>query len=150
MTVDNKGQSSLIGAATSYYGLAGGDGCYDISTTGAKNLIFSGATSSSTTANSTRVQFTVPGNGIVNFATGSNTYEILALSANSMTLRTIGADGNAWFTKLKVKLYHYPLFQNYGFDNWCIANAGIVGLGDPMINNNNCGVIKALFLFSCH
>lgn len=111
MTVDNKGQSSLIGAATAYYGLAGGDGCYDVSTTGAKTLVFSGATSASTPANSTRVQFTVPGNGIVNFATGSNTYEILALTENRMTLRTIGADGNAWFTTLKTKQAEEPVTE---------------------------------------
>lgn len=111
MTVDNKGQSSLIGAATSYYGLSGGDGCYDINTTGAKNLLFMGATSTSTSANSTRIQFVVPGNGIVNFATGGNTYEILAISTNSISLRSIGADGNAWFMKLKPKQSEEPVVE---------------------------------------
>jgi Glycosyl hydrolases family 16 len=103
LTVDNKGQSSLIGAATAYYGLNGGDNCYALATGGAKPITFMGATSASTTSNSTRIQFTVPGNGIVNFGTGGNTYEILALSASSISLRSIGADGNAWYTKLKPK-----------------------------------------------
>ncbi len=103
MALDNKGQSSLIAAATNFYGLAGPDGCYDLSTSGTKNLTFTPATSASTSANSTRVQFIVPGNGMVNFGTGGTTYEILSLSDNSMTLRNIGVDGNAWYMKLKPK-----------------------------------------------
>ncbi len=103
MTIDTKGQSSLIGAATVSYGQSGGDGCYGVTTDGAKKLAFMDATSSSTAANSTRVQFEVPGNGLVNFGTGGKTYEILSLTATSMHLRNIGIDGNAWYQKLKVK-----------------------------------------------
>ena len=102
ISVDNKGQTFIIAAATSYYSQTGGDNCYTISTT-PKQLAFMDATSASTAANSTRIQFTVPGNGIVNFATGGNTYEILAITASTMTLRNIGADGLAWYQKLKVK-----------------------------------------------
>ena len=103
MVVDNKGQTFIIAAATAYYGLTGGDGCYNISTGGIKKLNFMDATSATTSANSTRIQFTVPGNGIVNFATGGTTYEILALTPTTVQLRNIGADGNAWYQKLKVK-----------------------------------------------
>jgi len=103
MTIDNKGQSFSIGAASGYYGFAGGDNCFAISTAGAKKLVFQDATSASTPAVSTRIQFTVPGNGIVNFGTGGNTYEILAASATNIHLRNIGIDGNAWYQKLKVK-----------------------------------------------
>lgn len=103
LTIDNKGQSFSIGAATSVYGVSGGDNCYAISTTGAKKLSFMDATSASTSANSTRIQFSVPGNGIINFGTGGNTYEILAISATNVHLRNIGADGNAWYQKLTVK-----------------------------------------------
>ena len=46
----------------------------------------------------------VPGNGIINFGTGGNTYEILSLSAGGIQLRNIGIDGNAWYQILKVKL----------------------------------------------
>ncbi len=60
-----------------------------------------GATSSSTIAQSTRIQFVVPGNGIVNFGTGGTTYEILKVTATSLYLRSIGIDGNAWYQKLK-------------------------------------------------
>ncbi len=102
MTVDNKGQTFIIAAATSYYSLTGGDNCYNISTT-AKPLAFMDATSASTAANSTRIQFVVPGNGIVNFATGGNTYEILSITSTTMHLRNIGIDGNSWYQKLKVK-----------------------------------------------
>ncbi len=111
LNVDNKGQSSLIGAATSFYGVSGPDGCYDISTGGTKALTFSPATSASTSSNSTRVQFKVPGNGIVNFGTGGTSYEILALSENSMTLRSIGSDGNAWYMKLKPKSATTPVTE---------------------------------------
>jgi hypothetical protein len=45
----------------------------------------------------------VPGNGIINFATGGNTYEILSASATNISLRNIGIDGNAWYQKLKAK-----------------------------------------------
>lgn len=103
INVDNKGLSFSIGAATSFYGQSGGDGCYPINTGGTKSLGFSGASSGSSASNSTGIQFTVPGNGIVNFGTGANTYEILSVSATNMSLRNIGADGNAWYQKLKVK-----------------------------------------------
>ena len=42
------------------------------------------ATSASTPANSTRIQFTVPGNGIINFGTGGTTYEILSITATQL------------------------------------------------------------------
>lgn len=61
------------------------------------------ATSASTSANSTRIQFVVPGNGIVNFGTGGTTYEILSISTNNINIRNIGIDGNAWYQKLKAK-----------------------------------------------
>jgi hypothetical protein len=103
MKLDNKGQSFIIGAAAAYYGQADGEKCADISSTENKKLAFMDATSNSTTSNSTRIQFMVPGNGLVNFGTGGNTYEILTISATNMTLRNIGIDGNAWYQKLKAK-----------------------------------------------
>jgi len=103
INVDNKGQTFMIGAATAGYGLSGGDGCYTITTLGTKKLGFAPATSGSTTANSTGVQFAVPGNGIINFATGGKTYEIISISATNVFLRNIGSDGNAWYQKLKIK-----------------------------------------------
>jgi hypothetical protein len=103
MTVDNKGTSMSIGAATGFYGFTGADACYTINTGGTKQLSFANATSASTPAVSTRVQFTVPGNGIVNFGTGGTTYEILSVTNTTMHLRNIGADGNSWYQKLKVK-----------------------------------------------
>jgi hypothetical protein len=101
--VNNKGLTFIIKDATSYYGFSGGDGNYALVTGGSKKLIFMDATSASTSANSTRIQFMVPGNGIINAGLGSTTYEILSISATSINLRTIGADGNAWYQKLKVK-----------------------------------------------
>ena len=104
INVDNKGQSFIIGAATAGYGLTGGDGCYDIVTVGVKSLAFSPATSASTPAISTRIQFKIPGNGILNFATGINAvYEILGLTATTMNVRNIGADGNSWYQILTAK-----------------------------------------------
>ncbi len=103
MSVDNKGASMSIGAATSFYGFSGGDGCYPINTGGTKLLIFSDATSGSTSGQSSQIQFKVPGNGIINFGTGGVTYEIISYTATTMYLRNIGADGNAWYQKLKVK-----------------------------------------------
>lgn len=103
MTVNNKGENFSIGAASSFYGFSGGDACYAVNTGGNKKLAFMDATTASTTANSTRIQFTVPGNGIINFGTGGTTYEILAITNTSISLRNIGADGNAWYQKLKNK-----------------------------------------------
>jgi hypothetical protein len=103
MAIDNKGQSFSIGAASTFYGYSGGDNCYGLSTGGVKQLAFMDATSASTSANSTRIQFTVPGNGIINFGTGGTTYEILSISATNIHLRNIGIDGNSWYQKLKVK-----------------------------------------------
>jgi len=103
MAINNKGESFSIGAATAVYGFSGGDGCYAINTGGNKKLAFMDATSTSTAANSTRIQFVVPGNGIINFGTGGTTYEILAISATQISLRNIGSDGNAWYQKLKNK-----------------------------------------------
>ncbi len=103
MSVNNKSENFSIGAATTFYGFNGGDGCYPINTGGNKKLAFMDATTSSTSANSTRIQFTVPGNGIINFGTGGTTYEILSISATGINLRNIGADGNSWYQKLKNK-----------------------------------------------
>ncbi|MBL0182940.1 MAG: PKD domain-containing protein [Chitinophagaceae bacterium] len=100
LSIDNKGASFSIGAATAFYGFAGGDGCYGISTGGVRRLTFMDATSTSTPAQSTRIQFTVPGNGIINFGTGGTTYEILSISATQIHLRNIGVDGNSWYQKL--------------------------------------------------
>ncbi len=103
MTINNKGTSFSIGASSAFYGFGGGDGCYAINTGGTKMLDFSDATSASTIAVSTRIQFKVPGNGIVNFGTGGTVYEILSASATNIHLRNIAIDGNAWYQKLKVK-----------------------------------------------
>ncbi len=103
MNVNNKGTSFSIGAATAFYGFSGGDNCYAINTGGTKLLAFMDATSGSTAAVSTQVQFMVPGNGIINFGTGGTTYEILSITNTSMNLRNIGADGNSWYQKLKPK-----------------------------------------------
>ena len=103
LTIDNKGTSFSIGAATGVYGFSGGDGCYAVNTGGTRPLAFMDATSGSTPAVSTQIQFTVPGNGIINFGTGGTTYEILSISNTSLHLRNIGADGNSWYQKLKPK-----------------------------------------------
>ncbi|MBK6938356.1 MAG: PKD domain-containing protein [Chitinophagaceae bacterium] len=103
MTINNKGQSFSIGAAAAFYGFSGGDGCYAINTGGTKQLMFMDATSGSTSAVSTMIQFAVPGNGIINFGTGGTTYEILSITNTSLHLRNIGADGNSWYQKLKPK-----------------------------------------------
>lgn len=103
MAIDNKGQSFSIGASSTFYGFGGPDGCYGVSTDAPRQLAFMDATSASTPANSTRIQFAVPGNGIINFGTGGTVYEILSISETTIHLRNIGIDGNAWYQKLKVK-----------------------------------------------
>jgi hypothetical protein len=103
MSIDNKGTSFSIGAATGFYGFAGGDGCYAINTGGTKQLTFMNATSGSTSAQSSQIQFSVPGNGIINFGTGGTSYEIINYTSTTVFLRNIGADGNAWYQKLIVK-----------------------------------------------
>ena len=102
MSINNKGTSFSIGASSVFYGFGGGDGCYAV-IAAPKKLNFMNATSASTTANSTRIEFNVPGNGIINFGTGGTSYEILSATATSLHLRNIGIDGNAWYQKLKVK-----------------------------------------------
>jgi hypothetical protein len=103
MNVDNKGASFSIGASTGFYGFSGGDGCYPMQTGGNKQLVFMNATSGSTAAVSTQIQFMVPGNGIINFGTGGVMYEILSISPTSIHLRNIGSDNNSWYQKLKPK-----------------------------------------------
>ncbi|MFT3982010.1 MAG: PKD domain-containing protein [Ferruginibacter sp.] len=103
MTVNNKGESFSIGASTAFYGQSGGDGCYPINPGGTKLLTFMNATSGSTSAQSTQIQFVVPGNGIINFGTGGTTYEIISVTDQQIFLRNIGADGNSWYQKLAPK-----------------------------------------------
>lgn len=103
MALDNKGASFSIGAAAPFYGFSGGDACYGINPGGTKLLSFMDATSASTPAQSTRIQFVVPGNGIINFGTGGTTYEIISFSQTQIFIRNIGADGNSWYQKLKPK-----------------------------------------------
>jgi hypothetical protein len=103
MTVNNKGASFLLDVSTSFYGFSGGSGSYAVNTGGRKKLAFSNATSASTSANSTRIQFTVPGNGIIIFGTGGVTYEIIEITSTTITLRNIGSDGLSWYQKLTLK-----------------------------------------------
>jgi hypothetical protein len=103
MSIDNKGTSFSIGAATSFYGFGGGDGCYAINTGGSRQLSFMNSTSGSNASNSTQIEFVVPGNGIINFGTGGVKYEILSITPTTMHLRNIGVDGNSWYQKLKIK-----------------------------------------------
>lgn len=103
LSINNKGQSFMTAAATASYGKAGGDACYDFDLAAPRKLAFMDATSASTSANSTRIQFVVPGTGLINFGTGGNTYEIISLTPTTITLRNIGSDGLAWYQKLKVK-----------------------------------------------
>jgi len=101
LAIDSKGQMFSTAAATGVYGFSGPDGCYAISTGGTKSLKFFEATSSSTTSESRRIEFEVPGNGIINFGTGGKSYEILSITPTLLHVRSIGADGNAWYMKLK-------------------------------------------------
>lgn len=101
--VNNFGQSFAIGASAAFYGLSSAEDCRDIDPGGVKRLAITPATSASTPANSTRIQFDVPGNGLIIFGTGGTTYEIISISETNMTIRNIGIDGNAWYQKLKVK-----------------------------------------------
>lgn len=101
--LDNKGNTFILGVAVTFYGQTGAEGQYPLSTRGVKNCSFMDATSASTPANSTRIQFSVPGNGLVCIGMGSTMYEILSLTTTQMHLRTIGADGNSWYQKFKVK-----------------------------------------------
>lgn len=74
---------------------------FDISTVDAKKLSFMNATSASTNDNFTRIHFEVPGNGMINFGTGGNIYEILSVSSTNVNLRDIGTNGNVWYQKIK-------------------------------------------------
>ncbi|RYF61951.1 MAG: hypothetical protein EOO39_31215 [Cytophagaceae bacterium] len=103
MTIDNKGQSFLTAAATAFYGTSGGDDCYNLDIAAPRKLAFMDATTTSTPENSTRVQFNVPGNGLINFGTGGTMYEILSITETTIHLRNIGQDGLAWYQKLTVK-----------------------------------------------
>lgn len=103
MAVDNKGASFIQGASVASYGFSGPEDCYALDMSGVKALTFSDAMSGAGEAISTQIQFTVPGNGAINFATGANTYEILSITESTIHLRNIGVDGNAWYQKLKVK-----------------------------------------------
>ena len=102
LVLDNKGQTFIIGDYAGYYGLPA-DVMSNFDTTGAKALAFTDATSNTTSANSTRIKFTVPGHGLLSWGVGTNTYEILAITSTTLSVRSIGADGNAWYQKFKVK-----------------------------------------------
>jgi hypothetical protein len=101
LVLDNKGQTFIIPDYAGYYSLAGG--LNTLNTTGAKALAFTDATSNTTSANSTRIKFTVPGHGLLSWGVGTSTYEILAITSTTLSVRSIGADGNAWYQKFKVK-----------------------------------------------
>jgi hypothetical protein len=101
LVLDNKGQTFIIPDYAGYYGLPGAINTFN--TTGAKALAFADATSNTTSANSTRIKFTVPGHGLLSWGVGTSTYEILAITSTTLSVRSIGADGNAWYQKFKVK-----------------------------------------------
>jgi len=101
LVLDNKGQTFIIPDYAAYYGLSGLMNTFN--TAGAKALAFTDATSNTTSANSTRIKFTVPGHGLLSWGVGSSTYEIMEITTTTLSVRSIGADGNAWYQKFKVK-----------------------------------------------
>ncbi len=101
LVLDNKGNTFIIPDYAGYYSLAGG--MNTLNTTGTKALAFTDATSNTTSANSTRIKFTVPGHGLLSWGVGTSTYEIMEITATTLFVRSIGADGNAWYQKFKVK-----------------------------------------------
>jgi hypothetical protein len=101
LVLDNKGQTFIIPDYAAYYGLPGA--MNTLNTTGAKALAFTDATSNTTSAISTRIQFTVPGHGFLSWGVGTSTYEIMEITATTLSVRSIGAEGNAWYQKFKVK-----------------------------------------------
>lgn len=101
LVLDNKGQTFIIPDYAGYYGLPGA--MNTLNTTGAKALAFTDATSNTTSAISTRIQFTVPGHGLLSWGVGTNTYEIMEITATTLSIRSVGVDGNAWYQKFKVR-----------------------------------------------
>ena len=101
LVLDNKGNTFIIPDYAAYYGLPGAMNTFN--STGTKALAFTDATSNTTSANSTRIKFTVPGHGLLSWGVGTSTYEILAITSTTLSVRSIGADGNAWYQKFKVK-----------------------------------------------
>lgn len=101
MNDNNQGQSFIIAAATTFYGQSGGDGCYAVATGGIKPISL--GTANTGGGSSTGLQFSVPGTGLINFGTGSTTYQLIKLTDKVMILRDIGIDGNAWYQILKAQ-----------------------------------------------
>ncbi len=102
LVLDNKGQTFIIGDYAGYYGLPA-DAMSNFNTTGAKALAFTDATSNTTSANSTRIKFTVPGHGLLSWGVGTSTYEIMEITATTLSVRSIGDNNKAWYQKFKVK-----------------------------------------------
>jgi len=86
----------------SFYGATGStNGGYTLDTEGTKKLVFMDATSATTSDISTRIQFKVPGNGIIIFGVASTSYEILEISDSVLYLHCVGGiDGFSWFQRL--------------------------------------------------
>ncbi len=101
LVLDNKGETFIIPDYAAFYGLPGEMNDFD--TSGTKMLAFSDANSNTTDDISTRIQFKVPGHGLLSWGVGASTYEILELTDTTLSVRSIGADGNAWYQKFKVK-----------------------------------------------
>jgi hypothetical protein len=101
LVLDNKGDTFIIPDYAGYYGLPGLMNTFN--STGTKALAFTDATSNTTSANSTRIKFTVPGHGLLSWGVGTSTYEIMEITATTLSVRSIGADGNAWYQKFKLK-----------------------------------------------
>lgn len=102
MVLDNKGQTFIVPDYKAYYGFSAGE-LQNFDTSGSKVLAFSNATSNTTSAISTRIQFIVPGHGLLSWGLGTKTYEIMEITSSTMSVRSIGVDGNAWYQKFKVK-----------------------------------------------
>ena len=145
----------VVNDALAFYSLSGGDQCANNLTITPNNPVtFAAATSASTASNSTRTQFTVGGNGIVNLGTGSTTYEILTINNTQLYLRAIiGGTGNAWYQRLrptdgsvvnppppventKSKLDFPVTFDDTANFNYTLSDFGRVQTKDSTISNN--------------
>ncbi|MDI9337810.1 MAG: PKD domain-containing protein [Alphaproteobacteria bacterium] len=107
LNIDNKGNSYFIKEAVSFYGFTGGGefgGCFPLVIPANQILRFGESIPPSIdNVVTTGYQFVVPSPGILNFGTGANTYEVLLLTNNMLSLRSIGVDGLAWYQILQPK-----------------------------------------------
>ncbi|AWH87064.1 laminarinase [Flavobacterium album] len=141
---DNGGATFFNASYTSVGGTPlGADNCLPYDVSGVKNVTLGAASSYVSPAASTGTQFTISNNGFLGYYIGSNTYEVLSITATRMQVRVVQGNNTdlAWYLILTTQPPYpddEPVYDNLVWeDQFNVDGAPDASKWTMEIGNNN-------------